>query len=121
MIKKLLESEGAIIGIEVSGIIDSEEENLWIEIFDKLIEDHGRINILVLLNGKINYGSGAVYDDLKWTLKNMQYINKLAIVSESNILAWLFAADSPFAKIVGIGEKHFETSQLQDAWRWVKH
>jgi hypothetical protein len=120
MIRKLTESEGAIIGLEVSGKIDSEEENKWIEIFDKLIEDHDRINILILLDGKINYGLEAAYDDLKWTFKNLKHMNKIAIVSSSKVLAWLVAADSPFGKLAGISEKHFETSQLQDAWSWVK-
>jgi hypothetical protein len=47
-------------------------------------------------------------------------MNKIAIVSSSKVLAWLVAADSPFGKLAGISEKHFETSQLQDAWSWVK-
>jgi len=120
MIKKLQESEGATIGVEVSGKIDSEEENKWIEIFNKLIAEHGRINILVFLDGKFNIGVDAAYEDLKWTFKNLKNINKLAIVSESKVLGWLVAADSPFGKLAGISEKHFETSQLLDAWRWVK-
>lgn len=120
MIRQLPESEGATIGVEVSGKIDSEQENKWIAIFDKLIEEHGKINILVLLDGKINYGIDAAYDDLKWTFKNLNHMNKLAIVSESHILEWLIAADSPFAKLVGISEKHFEKSHLHDAWHWVK-
>ena len=120
MIRKLPESAGAIIGVEVSGKIDSKEENKWIDIFDKLIEEHGNINILVLLDGKINYGVDAVYDDLKWTFKNLKNMNKLAIVSESRVLGWLVAADSPFGKLAGISEKHFKTSCLQDAWSWVQ-
>lgn len=36
-------------------------------------------------------------------------MNKLAIVS-----------DSPFGKLVGISEKHFESERLQEAWNWVK-
>lgn len=120
MIRKLPESEGATIGIEVSGKIDSEEENKWIDIFDKLIEEHGTINILVCLTGKINFSIDAAYDDLKWTFKNLKHMNKLAIVSDSKVLGWLVAADSPFGKLAGISEKHFETRHLQDAWSWVK-
>lgn len=120
MIKKLPQSKGAVIGIEVSGKIDSKEENKWIGIFDMLIAEHGKINILVLLNGKFNIGLDAAYDDLKWTFKNIKNINKLAIVSESKVLGWLVAADSPFGKLVGISEKHFEASHSKDAWKWVQ-
>jgi hypothetical protein len=120
MIKMLPESEGAVIGIEVFGKIDSTEENKWIAVFDKLIAEHGSINILVLLNGKFNIGVDAAYGDLKWTFKNLKNMNKLAIVSESHILAWLVAVGSPFGKLVGLSEKHFAASRLQKAWRWVK-
>jgi len=47
-------------------------------------------------------------------------MNKFAIVSQSTVLAWLVAADSPSGKLAGISEQHFDTSQHQDAWRWVK-
>lgn len=100
--------------------IDKKEEGAWIKTFNNLIKEYGRINILILLDGKINYGIDAAYDDLKWTFKNLKNMNKLAIVSESRVLGWLVAADSPFGKLAGISEKHFETSHLQDAWRWVK-
>lgn len=37
MIRQLPQSEGAVIGIEIFGKIDSKEEAKWIEIFDNLI------------------------------------------------------------------------------------
>lgn len=120
MIKKLPESEGATIGVEVSGKVDSKEEAKWIKVFDELIEEHGDINILVLLSGKIHYGVDATYEDLKWTFKNLKHMNKLAIVSSSKVLEWLIAVDAPFGKLAGISEKHFEASHLQDAWSWIK-
>jgi len=120
MIKMLPESEGAVIGIEVFGKIDATEEIKWIAVFDELIAEHGGINILVLLNGKFNIGVDAAYDDLKWTFKNLKNMNKLAIVSESQILRWLVAAGSPFGKLAGLSEKHFYANRLQKAWNWVK-
>lgn len=120
MIRKLSESEGSTIGIEVSGRIGIEQENQWIEIFDRLIDEYGKINILVVLDGKINFGVDVAYEDLKWTFKHLKNMNKLAIVSNSKVLGWLVAADSPFGKLVGVSEKHFESSHLQEAWSWVK-
>jgi hypothetical protein len=120
MIRKLPESEASTIGVEVSGKINAEEENQWIAIFDALLEENDKINILVVLDGKINIGVDVVYADLKWAFKNIKRMNKLAIVSDSRVLSWLVALDSPFGKLVGISEKHFESNQLQEAWAWVK-
>lgn len=120
MITKLPESAGSTIGIEVSGKIDAEQEDHWIGIFDKLLEEHDKINVLVVLDGKINFGVDVAYADLKWTFKHLKNMNKLAIVSDSHVLKWLVAIDSPFGKLVGISEKHFEKSQLDEAWDWAK-
>ncbi len=120
MITQLAQSHGNTIGVSVSGKIDLAEENRWIGIFDELVKTHGKINILVQVDGKIDYELNAVYEDLKWTFKHLAAINKLAIVSDSKVLGMLVAADSPFAKLVNISEKHFETEQLADAWDWVK-
>ena len=120
MIRKLPESTGNTIGVAVSGNISVAEENQWIAIFDELIKKHDKINVLVLLDGKINFGVDVLYKDLKWTIKNIKHMNKLVIVSDSKVLAWLVAADSPFGKLAGISEKHFETAKLQDAWQWAK-
>lgn len=120
MIKMLPESEGAVIGIAVSGKIDAAEENKWIAVFDDLIEKHGSISVLVVLEGQFNIDLDAAYTDLKWTIKHIKNMAKIAIVSNSKILGWLVAADSPFGKLAGIREKHFDTSDLVKAWCWVK-
>ena len=56
------------------------------------------IHSVLFLSGswEFNISVGAAYDDLKWTFKNLKNMNKPAIVSESKVLGWLVAADSPF-------------------------
>lgn len=120
MIEMLPESQGATIGVRVSGKVDSIEENKWLNIFNSLISEHKVINTLIVLDGKVDVDLDAAYEDLKWLFNNLKHINKIAIVSQSKVLSWLVAADSPFAKIVGIDEKHFEKHDLMHAWEWVK-
>jgi len=62
------------------------EEKKRIEVFDKLIAEHSRINIMILLDVKFSFGVDVAYDDPKWTFKNLKNMNKLAIVSESKVL-----------------------------------
>ncbi|TEW56204.1 STAS/SEC14 domain-containing protein [Psychromonas sp. RZ22] len=119
MIKQLEKSYGATIGLEISGTISAKEEQQWIEILDNIIEKNGNINVLIVLDGKVNFGIDVLYTDLKWTLKNIKNMNKLAIVSKSKVLGWLVAADSPFGKLVGVSEKHFALNKLSEAWDWV--
>lgn len=120
MIEKLPQSDGAVIGVEVSGSISAAEEAQWVKYFDELIAEHGTINILVVLDGKLNMGLDVAYDDLKWTFKHLKNMNKLAIVSQSKVLDLLVTLDSPFGKLVGISENHFKLNELENAWSWVR-
>lgn len=120
MINKLPQSEGNTIGLVVSGKVDSEEENTWIAMMNQLIAEHGKVNVLVQLDGRLQYAADAAYDDLKWMFKHVKNLNKIAIVADSKVLGALVAVDSVFAKMMGIGEKYFDSSELTDAWSWIK-
>lgn len=120
MIKELQESEGSVLGFEITGKVSLEEEKEWIEKFEEAIEKHGSVSALVVLGEQASWGVEAGIEDLKWIMTHMKRLNKIAIVSESTVWKWLVALDSPFAKLVGIGEKHFELSKIADAWEWVK-
>ena len=120
MIKELPESEGPVLGIEITSKVTLEEEKEWIEKFDKAIEEHGKVSALIVLSEEASFGVKAGIEDLKWIMKNMKKLNKIAVVSKSNVWKWLVALDSPFASLVGISEKHFEPSEIADAWSWVK-
>ncbi|UCE88394.1 MAG: STAS/SEC14 domain-containing protein [Pseudomonadota bacterium] len=121
MIRELPESEGNVLGFEITSKVSLDEEKEWIGKFDKAIEDNGKVSALVVLGEDASWGVKAGLEDLKWVMKHMKQLDKIAVVSDSNVWKWLVALDSPFAKLVGISEKHFEPSELDDAWTWVKH
>lgn len=120
MIKELPESEGSVLGFEITGKVSLEEEKKWIERIEEAVEEHGKVSALVILGEEAGFGIKAGIEDLKWLWKNMKKINKIAIVSERKVWKWLVALDSPFASLVGIGEKHFEPAELADVWAWIK-
>ena len=120
MINELPESEGPVLGFEITSKVSLEEEKEMIEKFEKALEENDKVSALVVLGEEASFGVKAGIEDLKWIMKNMKKLNKIAVVSESTVWKWLVALDSPFAKLVGISEKHFEPSELADAWTWVK-
>jgi hypothetical protein len=120
MITQLPESEGATIGIMVTGKVDQAEEEKWISTFNALIAQHDKINVLVLIDDNFDIGLKAAYEDLKWTFGHLKHIDKLAIVSTRRVIKWLVEIDSPFAKMVNIEEKYFDVNELNKAWAWVK-
>ena len=120
MIEKLPESEGSVLGVKIIGKVSLEMEKEWISKVEKVIEEHGKVRILVFLDEHARWGLKAGIEDLKWLLTHMKEIKKIAIVADSNFWKWYVALDSPFGKIVGIEEKYFKPTEIATAWKWLK-
>ncbi len=120
MIKELRESEDHVLGIKITGKISLEIEREWIARCDKIIKEHGRINLLVFFDEHARWGIKAGIEDLKWALTHMKAIKKVAIVSDNAFWKWYVTLDRPFGKMVGIEEKYFELAEIANAWKWIK-
>ena len=119
MIKELAESNGSILAFEVTGKVTLEEEKAWIEKFDKTLEKYDKVSVMLILGENASWGTKAGYEDIKWIIKNMKRFDKIAVVTDSTVWKWLIALDSQFAKLVGIGERQFESSEVKEAFAWV--
>ncbi len=120
MIKELPESNGSIIGLEITGKVSLEQEKKLISKIEKIVQEYGKVSVLAILHEGASWGIKAGIEDLKWVTTHIKNINKIAIVSSSNVWKWLVTIDGFFAPLVGIGEKHFKTSDLNDAWAWIR-
>jgi len=119
MIKELAESQGSVLAFEITGKVTIEEEQEWLEKFDKVLEEYEKVSVMVILGENTSWGSNAGYEDIKWIIKHMKRFDKIAIVTDSKVWKWLIALDFKFAKLIGIGEKHFESSEAKEALAWV--
>ena len=64
MIEKLLESEGSALGVKITGKVSLEMEKAWISDIEKVIEEHGKIRVLVFLDKHASWGLKAGIEDL---------------------------------------------------------
>jgi hypothetical protein len=113
-------SQGAVLGVESSGKIDIDQEKNLIAKAEEMIEDQGKISVLVVLGDHVGVSFEAAKADIRWVLANMQHLNKIAIVTDSKLLAALVAIDATFARMVGIQEKHFDRDEIDIAWHWIE-
>jgi len=120
MIKELPESTDSVLGFEITGKVSLEEEKEWIARIEAILKQRDKFSALVILGEEAGWGVKAGLLDIKWLMTHMKNINKIAIVSDSKVWKWLITVDAQFAKLAHIGEKHFETAQLTEAWDWVK-
>ncbi len=120
MIQELPNSEGSVLGFKITGKVTLEEEREWIGKLEDAIQKHGKVSALVVLGEEASWGVKAGIEDLKWLITHMKKLRRFALVTDSKVWEWLVGIDSQFAKLVGIGEKHFKTSEIDDAWLWIK-
>lgn len=113
-------SRGAVLGVEITGKIELDHEQQLIAKAEELIEAHGKISVLVIIGDHAGVSFEAAAADIKWVLANMQHMNKVAIVTDSRLLATLVSVDATFARMVGIAEKHFDKAEIETAWHWVE-
>jgi len=121
MIKKLTESSGANIGFSVSGKAGLAEEQAWNETIEQAIKEHNKISMLIVLSEGVHWGVDAAWRDIKWIFAHMRHFDKIAIVSSSSTWHWLITIDSFFAALMNIDERHFSTSEIDNAWAWLKN
>ncbi|MET1414910.1 STAS/SEC14 domain-containing protein [Roseibium sp. HPY-6] len=113
-------SNGPVLGVEITGKIDIEQEKELIAVAEDLIEEHDRISVLAVLGDHVSLSVEAATTDVKWALTHMAHLQKVAIVADSKLIAAFVAVDATFAKFAGIQEMHFATDEIETAWHWIE-
>jgi hypothetical protein len=116
MFRKLSESSEKILGFKVSGKLTDEDYKAFVPQIEKIIQEFGRISLLLELDDFHGWDLGAAWDDFKFGLKHNKDLKRVAIVGDKKWEEWMARLAKPFMKAE---VKYFEGSQLQDAWKWL--
>jgi hypothetical protein len=117
MIKVSKRSHDNILAFDVSGEISLEDVKLAESTINDAIKKYGKINWLVhLTDGLPSHTTmRAFYEDMMWMIKSLKHFDKMAFVCNNNFAKALFVVDGFF-----FGEKYFDVSQLEDAWKYIE-
>ncbi|WP_419810916.1 STAS/SEC14 domain-containing protein [Bacterioplanoides sp.] len=120
MIDYLPISQGNCLAFRVSGSVSLEQEEHWIRELQSIIDESGTIRMMMILEEDAYWGIQAGIEDLKFALKHSREFEKIAIVSNSQVMKWLVSIDDFFASFLNIHEKHFLPEQQAEAWQWLQ-
>ena len=120
MYEILPRSDGAVLGVKVSGTLTTTEEKELIAKADELVSTYGKASFLVVLGEHVGVSLKAVASDITWIITHMDKIARVAVVTDSRFVSALVDIDAAFASLAGIKEKHFATSELDAAWNWIE-
>ena len=113
---KLLErSKGNVFGFEVGGKITEDEVKEAAVMMEAAIKEYGKVSWLVVWKTTHYASLKAMYEDTSWLLEHVKDFERMAIVGDKKWEEMLVKADS-----LVFGEKYFDISQLEDAWKYVE-
>jgi hypothetical protein len=108
-----------ILEVQVTGELKRQEYRALVAAVERMIERHRKVRVLFNMVGFEVETADALWEHLKFDVKGIYEIERLAIVGEKN---WehgsaTFCGPSTLttAKL-----RYFERTQLEDARRWIK-
>lgn len=108
-------SRGNVIGIKASGNLTHADYEKLIPKLEELLREHRKLRVLFELEDCQGWVVGAVWDDLKFSLKHGGEFERCAVVGEKAWQKWMTKLAEPF-----FHAKYFDMSQLKEAWQWVR-
>ncbi|MBU1275355.1 MAG: STAS/SEC14 domain-containing protein [Proteobacteria bacterium] len=125
MFKVLPESEGHVLGVEVSRGYTKKDMQAFKEAFEqKIAQGHGRINLLVRLD-KLDLSKVPVehyIEDCRYALSQGENLGRIAVVGNSPMARAMVTADNLImaGPKRGITERYFDLAELEQAWEFVR-
>ena len=118
-IEILPESERNVLGVRAREKLTAEDyEQAWIPRLVKLIEEYGRVRVLLFMGDDFGgWEIGAAWDDAKFGVQYGGKCEKIAVVGGPKWVEWGSNLVGQFLK----GEvRTFGSEELPAAWKWIK-
>ena len=109
--------DGKVLEINVSGKLTKEDYTKFVPEVEKLIQQHGKISILLRMHDFHGWQAGALWEDIKFDMKHFADIKRLAMIGEKSWQKGMSKFCAPFttAQI-----RYFQPEQLEEAKQWIE-
>ena len=108
---------GKVLEVHLTGRLEKEDYDLFVPVFERLIEEHGKLHLLLILDDFEGWTAGALWQDLKVDFEHWDDIAKLAIVGENRWEKGMADFCKPFTSAE---VKFFEKDDLDAAREWLE-
>jgi hypothetical protein len=108
---------GRVLDVQLSGKLARDDYKEFVPKVDHLIEEHGKIRVLLEMNHFQGWNAGALWDDIRFDLKHFSDIERVAMVGEKKWQKGMSQFCRPFttAKI-----RYFDRSEIDEAREWAE-
>ena len=109
-------ASGRLLILRVTGKLTKEDYECFVPTFDRLIETHGSIHLLVDMHDFHGWETSALWEDLKLGVRHFTDIGRVAMVGEATWQSWMAGFCNVFtsARI-----RYFPREEAEEALAWV--
>lgn len=117
MYQTLAESQDPVVGYEVRGELDEADLEAILSDLERVIDEYGEARLLVVLPEIPQPSLDALEEDLGFWMRHADELERYAVVGDGRLLEWTAKLGDA---AVDTDLRHFEESDLDDAWNWAK-
>lgn len=111
------QTAGNVISMTITGKLEKEDYGIFVPEMERLIQEHGKIRLLMALVDFEGWSAGAAWEDTKFGVRHFNDLERLGIVGDRT---WekgmaLFCKVFTTAKV-----RYFDHDELEEAKRWIR-
>ena len=110
-------AEGKVLEVTLSGKLSKEDYETFTPEVEKLIDQHGKLRLLVTLSDFHGWDLGALWEDTKFDLRHYADFEKLALLGDSKWEKGMAAFCEPFTRA---HVRFFPTAEKSQAEAWLR-
>ncbi len=107
---------GKVLEIHMTGKLSAEDYGHFVPSVERLVEQHGKIRLLVEMHDFHGWTAGALWQDIKFDARHFGHIERIAMAGEKRWQHGMSIFCKPFtaAKI-----RYFDRSAIDEARAWL--
>lgn len=108
--------DGKLLEVHLTGKLAREDYEELVPAVERLVTQHGKIDLLVAMHDFHGWTAGALWEDTKFAVHHYRDVKRLALVGETKWQAGMATFCKPFttAKV-----RYFESSEAVAARGWL--
>jgi hypothetical protein len=108
---------GKILVVPVSGKLERADYDRFVPEFERLIQQHGKIRVLLETHDFHGWTAGALWEDIKLDIKHFRDIERLAVVGEKKWEKGMTTFCKPFTTAQ---VRFFDHDHAEEARAWLE-
>jgi hypothetical protein len=107
---------GRVLEVNLSGSLTKEDYERFVQEAERLMHQHGQIRVLVQMHDFHGWDLGALWQDIKFDMKHMSDVERLALVGDSKWEAGMAMFCKPFTSAT---VRYFDEAKGTEAFEWI--